>query len=728
MAVIAKKHASQLEKIKDSVEQAYTYFRPNYQRYHEFKRFVYKSTLTEDDIAVLSTLGRPQIEFNMMEAYISRLRGEFSRMEPGFVVKAQDGFDLVDPKLIDVLEAHFRAVLNDSDNDGFSYDVYTDLLVGGFSVVEVYTDYLNEMSMDQKICAQRVFDPTLCGFDPLARKSHKGDGNFCFQLFPKEAEDVEREYGSDALKGLKYARSFSGFNWSYRAARKDIVLICDYYKKEYTKEKITKLSNGRVVSIKNYERLAEMWNEAGYIEQPPIPIGKIRETTIEEIVRYRFSGAELVEKPVCTNYKMLPLVFFDGNSAVLRDNNDSSAEQMTRPYIYNVKDAQRLKNYAGQSLANELENTVQHKMIASVESIPEDYLDAYIDIQKPSTYMYNAFYEGDPNQPLTPPREVVRTPIPPQISETFQMSDNLIQGILGSYDAALGIQNNELSGVAIMQGAMHSNAAAMPYTVGFMKGLNRVCQMILDLIPKYYVTPRSLPIVHPDGKRSYQTINKQGNPFMDYDPMSLEVKVEAGVNFAVQKQISLETIIQLMQTSESFASFINTKGLGILLDNIEIRGIEGLRQAASQFMQETAQKQAKAEQMAMQQAQQQLDPKEVMALQARAEIMKVEQKKEAVATQAQVDLIKISTDDAVKNKQADIDFLKVMADIQGAGVDQALKQEKLDAENARTAVDMAVNVSKHHHEVEHADRTHELDKKKVEKQNASSKRKESENS
>lgn len=700
MAVIARKHRSELDKIKDSVEQAYTYFRPNYERYHQFMRFVYKTTLTEDDIAVLTTLGRPQIEFNVMEAYLSRLRGEFSRMEPGFVVKAQDGFDLIDPKLIDVLEAHFRAILNDSDNDGFSYDVYTDLLVGGFSVVEVYTDYLNEMSMDQKICAQRVFDPTLCGFDPLARKSHKGDGNFCFQLFPREAEDVEREYGSNALKGLKYARSFSGFNWSYRAARKDIVLICDYYKKEFKKEKITKLSNGRVVSVKHYEELIQMWNEAGYIEQPPIPIGKIRETTLEEIVRYRFSGAELVERPVATTYKMLPLIFFDGNSAVLRDNNDSSAEQMTRPYIYNVRDAQRLKNYAGQSLANELENTVEHKFIASVESIPEDYLDAYIDIQKPGTLLYNAFYDGNPDIALNPPREIVRTPIPPQISETFQMSDNLIQSILGSYDAALGIQNNELSGVAIMQGAMHSNAAAMPYTVGFMKGLNRVCQMILDLIPKYYVTPRSLPIVQPDGKRSYQVINRVGNPFMNYDPMSLEVKVEAGVNFAVQKQISLETIIQLMQTSESFAQFINTKGLGILLDNIEIRGIEGLRQAANQYMQEVQEKQAQMEQMAQQQAQQQLDPKEVMAMQAQAEMAKVQQKEQASQRQAQIDLLKISTDDAVKNKELDIELVKVLSDVEGAQVDQAIKQEKLDAENARTAVEMAVNVSQHHHEVE----------------------------
>ena len=119
--------------------------------------------------------------------------------------------------------------------------------------------------------------------------------------------------------------------------------------------------------------------------------------------------------------------------------------------------------------------------------------------------------------------------------------------------------------------------------------------------------------------------------------------------------------------------------------------------------------------MAQQQMAQQIDPKAVMMMQAQAEIMKVDQKKEAVQTQAQVDLLKISTDDAVKNKQADIEMLKVMSDIQGAGVDQALKQEKLDAENARTAVEMAVNVSSHHHEVKHADRTHELAEKSLKK-------------
>lgn len=702
MARIAKRYTNELEKLKENVQEAHDYFRENNERFHEFRRFLYKTTLTDDDLSALAQLERPQIEFNMAGAFVSRLRGEFSRMEPGFTIRAMDGIENVDPKLISVLEAHFRAALIDADNDGFSYDVYTDLLAGGFSVAEVYTDYVSEMSFDQNIYVERVFDPTMTGFDPLARKSHKGDGHWCFQLFPMEREEAIKVYGSDVVKGMDFARNVGGFSWSYAAAKKDIVLIADFYRKEFKREKIIKLTNGRTVTEKDYELFAQMWDEQGFIEQMPQPVGKRRETTIESIRRFRFSGSRMIDVED-TNYKMLPLVFFDGNSSMLKQNDDSCAYQFTQPYIYSLKDAQRLKNYAGQSLANELENTIEHKFMAAIEGIPEDYLDAYINVQKPSTLMYNAFLDGDSNVPLPPPSVIQRTAIPPEISGTFQLTDNLMQSILGTYDAALGINNKELSGVAIMQGAMHSNAASMPYTVGFMKGLNRVAQIMLDLIPKYYVTPRSIPTVRPDGKRSYELINTKGSPFMHYDARSLQVKVEAGVNFAVQKQISLETIIQLMQSSEIFANFINKKGLAVILDNIDIRGIDGLKQAAEQYMQELQQQEQEAQQMQQQQMQQQIDPAQLMQMQQQVEREKIQGRKEEAEIKANVDLTKIATQNATANKEADIKLVEVLAKVQDAHLDNAIQQEKVDAENARTAVQSALDVSAHHHEMEKGD-------------------------
>ena len=188
--MIAQKHKDMLENLKKDVENWNQYFQDNNNRFNEFMRFVFKSSLTQDDLTKLRDLSKPIIEFNICEAYISRLRGEFAKHEPNVSVRAADGIPankLNDEfiAMIDVLECHMRHIFFDTQNDGLEYKLYSDILAGGFSVAHVYTDYLNEMSFQQGIKVERVFDPTLCGFDPLARESHKGDGRYCYQLFPK---------------------------------------------------------------------------------------------------------------------------------------------------------------------------------------------------------------------------------------------------------------------------------------------------------------------------------------------------------------------------------------------------------------------------------------------------------------------------------------------------------------------------------------------------------------
>ena len=95
--------------------------------------------------------------------------------------------------------------------------------------------------------------------------------------------------------------------------------------------------------------------------------------------------------------------------------------------------------------------------------------------------MFNSVHESNPEMPISNPiREVQRVPAPPEIVQAFTGADSLMEQILGSYDASLGINNNQLSGVAIVEGATQSNSAAMPYVVGFMQGLQRASQIYVD--------------------------------------------------------------------------------------------------------------------------------------------------------------------------------------------------------------------------------------------------------
>lgn len=696
MPYVKKSALDSFDNIRGDIEKGYLYFKKNYKLYNDFIRFVFKTSLTPADRSVNQEIQKPNMEFNILEAFISRLCGEFSKMDPAFTVRAKEGVNLINPAVIELVEAHLKAAFCGGDKNSLSYHLYRDILSGGYSVAKIYTDYANEKSFDQQIYIERVFDPTLTVFDPLARKSHKGDGRFACELFPKSAGEAEEMYGSDILKDVKFTRNsnVNGFNWSYRNQKEDIILFGEYFRKKVKKAKILKLANGHVVTEKQYEEFLEKWEKNGIIEQAPIVL-KSRMTDLETIEMYTVTGNKIVDHKE-TNFSMLPLVFFDGNSVIVRDSTESQAEQVIRPYVYHARDTQKMKNFAGQSLCNEIESLVQHKWIAPVEGIPanEDYQLAYTDPQKATVVLFNQWKDGDPNKPITPPREVMRAPIPPELTNTFTLADNTVQVILGSYDAALGANENDISGVAIMQGAMHSNAAAMPYTMGFIEGWARCGEIYLNLLPKYFVTPRSIPIVLPNGKRDFYKINDKKNPQgikFDYDVAALEVTIQPGVNYEVQKQISLKTITALMNISDSFKEFMNQNGLEVLLDNIDIRGIEKLRYLVQEWMTQQKEAAAKAQEANANQP----TPEQIAAKSVEVQAQQVEAERQSSQLKSQVEMQKIAANSAVQNKEADIKFLEVMSQIQDADLDRALDQERLDAENARTAIDMATKMGKH---------------------------------
>lgn len=686
--VIARDKLDELEYLKSCVEASDESWKPNSTRFNQFKNFVFNSSLSTSDVGKLNALSKPTIEFNVLEAFISRLRGEFAEHEPDMKIGAAEGLldSEITPELektIEAVEAHVREIFAGSSNDGLEYNIYTDCLSGGFSVAKVYTDYINEMSFEQKILVEPVFDPTLTGFDPLARKSHKGDGEYCFELIPKTKEDLIQEFGEEAIKGLSFTRAIEGFSWSYQNGKKQIALICDFYKKKKKREKVVKLTNGNNILKKHYERLAEAWVESGVFEVLPEIISE-RWTTIETIERYIFTENKLLRHEK-TPFKYLPLVFIDGNSVYLSRGQGEATAQMTKPYVYQAMGMQKLKNFAGQTIGAEITGMVQHKFVAAIESIPEKYLDSYTDVQNAQTLLYYAFDPENPERALPPPREIVRTPTPQIVENIFLGADNVIQSILGTYDAQMGITDGDTSGRAIEQGAIHSSAASKPYLVGYVNGLNRIAQIIIDLIPKFYVTPRSIPIRKASGLRDYQIINQPNNPdsiSMKYDPKNLQVRIEVGVNSTLQKQLALRQITSLMQASEMFAKFINSVGLETILDNIDIRGIEDLKLKAIEFM--------KAEQeAAAANADKPTPEQELINAEVEIETARIAQRQE----EAEGNLAIKSAQVANEKEKTQIEFLRLLAEIESDELKSQLEVEKIDSEMAQDAIKLAFEMS-----------------------------------
>src|SRR5581483_5021403 len=164
MPRISQEDLSQLKFIKDCVSEHRDEFRENCDRYNDSMKEIFIDSLNESEKNVLRARGMPVVQINILEAYISRMRGEFSQFEPSYSLRPANLMEPSDPYLLNVVDGSLRNILFEANNEGFEYKVFSQASGGGFSVMEVSTDYKTPMSFEQKILLKAQADPTLCGF------------------------------------------------------------------------------------------------------------------------------------------------------------------------------------------------------------------------------------------------------------------------------------------------------------------------------------------------------------------------------------------------------------------------------------------------------------------------------------------------------------------------------------------------------------------------------------
>jgi hypothetical protein len=689
--MVAKRYQARHKDIKKKIENAHQYFKTNYDSFHDFTRFAFQSALTSADTSTLQALQKPIIEFNIVNAPIDRLAGEFAEQQPSIYVSAARG-DPQNEEMAVFLEGRIRHILYDLNKNNTQYSIYRNQINGGFTMYKCYVDYKNPRSFEQDIFVTQVYEPSLCGFDPMARKVTKSDARYYYELFPMSLEEYKSKYPDDEAQSMSFSRDKDfALNWSFEDSKtQKFVVVADYYEVKDVETIMVQLSDFKSIPLKDYELLLQLWNR---IEQPP-QVLKEKKALIPTICRYRINELKVLEYTE-TNYTYNNIIFVDGNSVIIRDNDSGTFKQVTKPYIKHAKGIQQLTNLAGQMIGNDFENMVMHKFMICKESIPqeEEYKQPLINPQVAQTMVYNAFMDNDPDKGLLPPiQPVPRVGLPPEVTNIFNNCMQMLDNILGSYDSQLGLNKRDLSGISIIEGASQGNATAKPYLVNNLHALNDVANWCVDMIPKLYKTPQSVPIITREGKQEFVLINQkdaQGKPQgmqIEYDASEFHVKIEAGVNYEIAKNRAVNQIISIMKVSTEFAAFINSVGLPVLLDNLDFRGVDILKTLAEKWMKE-------------QQQNQKPDPEMINAqaniMNAKARLMQAEtdsKHKEAEMEISQYDTIIKAKQTDILQSEANTDRLKVMIDAGESHGKLMVEAAKVNAEDKRTEADTALAI------------------------------------
>lgn len=670
-----------LKRIKENVKSSFDFYSENYKLWHESRHFSYVTTLLDKDIEFLRDIKKPEIECNLIPAYLARLLGEFATNQPEMTVGSHTGRN-VSPQIIQLVEDNFRYSEYCARRDGEAVEIMDEILSGAFSVGKIWTEYENQKSMKQVLKWGKVDDPTMVGFDPKAKKTHKGDGRWAVELFPYTKEEFKSQFPKIDIDSIKFVRGeskFGDYSWSYVNNTEKILVLAHYYEKKMVKTELYELANGKTMTKKEYEEFSDEWDKEMRVEQKP-KIARSRDTELEIIVRYDLIEDQVIDY-VETDLPGLPYVWAIGSAKRMRKENGIMHEYC-QPFSYHSKGMQRAKNAALQSIVYEVDNSMQCKIKAPIEGIPENFKEAYEDPQTASALLYHQFQKGSDIR-LDPPQEMARPPVPEAFMQLFMASDSAIQNIIGSYDAALGINNNQLSGSAIAMGSMNSNATAKPYINGYINFLNRIAELYIKLLPKYVTEDnRDISGMDKNGKMYSTQINSTTFNYGEYD---LSIKIEAGANFSVQKNLALKTITELMNASPAFAQFINAKGLNVILDNLEIRGLDMLKALALEYMQELK---AQQQQM-MQQQQKNIDPQQIALQKLEIEKEKLRSQTANAQSKNAIMAAEVSNTEETNN----IKKMQLASTNQRAKVDQMLALDKHNAEKTRASVDMAVSIN-----------------------------------
>ena len=688
-----------LERIKNNIKNSMDENSGNINRFNESRELIFKSTLSLENRDALRALEKPIISFNMSESFLSQLRGEFAKNEPAVTVFLQDNINDDPEKVVKakMIEGHIKYIFDKARREGVQLSIFDELSSGGFSVAKVYADYKQGRTFKKEIKFEKAYNSTLTGFDLLSRHIGRGDSCYCFEIMQYEKDRFEKEFNKK-IENIIFSNSGTGFSWFFRINNVEIITVADYYEFKDVKETIILTSDNKEMLEDEYDDYLKSFKEQFPIEEPPVIVEK-RTHIRKKVKKYRLSGDSILDEQE-GDEDVLPLVEFQANSVVL-SNKNGKTEILHRPYLYNTVGTQKLADNLLITIADECQNIGRMKTAISEESISPNYEEHITNPQKFDTMVYRQYYQNDPSKPTNPPFQLQRTAFPPELMSITEWIPTLFQNILGTYNSQLSTNNSQLSGVAVLQSSIHANNTASPIINNYILALNEVARRILHLIPLTYTNEMSLPAIDDEGKMIYHKINNKKGLSMDFDALEYVVKVEAGSGFAAQKQQQLDLIVRMAQAMPLFGEFINTMGLSFIMDNLEIEGVDKMKEAAKVFMQQKQQQQQQQMQMQMQQASN--NPLLMKEKNKQIELQITEKQNE---TKANIDAAKLH----IQMRDQDIKEAELQLKTQVEGAYINMEQSKVDASKERASIEMATNVSKqiasiadHHRDHDRAD-------------------------
>ena len=431
-----------------------------------------------------------------------------------------------------------------------AYDTAVNFQVqGGIGWWRIVTDYAGDDSFDQEIFIRRVKDPLTIYMDPDIREQDGSDAKFAFVFDDMSREDFNAAYPKYKDKATKSPLGVTD-DW----VGDDKVRVAEYYRVVEESDKLVAyldpLTGQRVI-----ERKSKLDKDL-FKAVVDYPDTKLRDITDKKVEWFLIVGNEIAEKQDWLG-RYIPLVRIIGEETVIDGELDRKGH--TRAMI----DPQKIYNYGNSATVEQVALQTKIPFTATLGSIEglETYWETANSVNH-SVLPYNQF--DDAGREQREPRRADPPAMAQAYIEGLKISSEQIKEVTGQYQAELGMESNEKSGIAIQQRQRQGDNATYHYIDNLAIGIKFTGKILIDLIPKIYDTQRVMKIMTADGKENQVTIDPRAQDAYSekatgkdaiasiFNPNvgKYDVEAEIGPDNGTQRQEAFKALSALMQNDK----------------------------------------------------------------------------------------------------------------------------------------------------------------------------------
>jgi hypothetical protein len=267
------------------------------------------------------------------------------------------------------------------------------------------------------------------------------------------------------------------------------------------------------------------------------------------VERYIISGQEVLQGPEEYPGMHIPIIPFLGEEIAI------GRRVVRRGIIRVLKDVQRLYNYAVSADAEAVALQPKAPFKGTRKNF-ENFLDQWETANTRNWPFLE--YDPDPDNGGRPPEREPPPVASSGIKDLLAIAASDMSAVTGIYPPQLGQASNETSGKAIVARQREGDTGTFHYIEAFTRAIERVGQIVVDLIPHVYDVERTLRVVGDDGKPTKLDLNK---PIIDpngdgIDTITMndltvgayQVTVEMGPSYSTKREEAREGMQVLMQS------------------------------------------------------------------------------------------------------------------------------------------------------------------------------------